>query len=135
MLCTPRAKASSGQLRRGQDCCWFYLITLIAARELAGHSTQSHLGAGVVRFPQRCVFPSSPPCAESKITIRLAGDECPASNSLEARASCGLRTWRGLDLSSFGTSQPLLRDARGILATVWKSYALVVPRVYKEATF
>lgn len=45
----------------------------------------------------------------SKITIRLTGDKCPESNSLETHTWFGLHASRGLNLSSFGTSQPLLR--------------------------
>lgn len=58
---------------------------------------------------------------------------CPASNVIETYTLFGLYACRGLYLSSFATGQSLLRDATGILAATWKSYALVMLHVYNQA--
>lgn len=69
--CTPRAMASSGQLRRGQNCCRFYLITLMAGPGLAGHSTQRHSVLAWCRvamsgLPGGASFTPNPSCAMVK---------------------------------------------------------------------
>lgn len=71
----------------------------------------------------------------SKVTIKLAGDKCLAYNGIKTPTLFGLHACRELYLSSFATGQSLLRDTKDILVTTWKSYALVVPHVYKQAKF
>lgn len=83
-----RAMASSGQLRKGESCCRFYLITLIPGLQRtfnpkAGRGTCTVQGCNV-KLPWRCEFDSKSFMGSGqKLTMKLAGDECPASNSIE----------------------------------------------------
>lgn len=135
-----RAMASSGQLRKGESCCRFYLITLIPGLQRtfnpkAGRGTCTVQGCNV-KLPWRCEFDSESFMGSGqKLTMKLAGDECPASNSIETHTFFGLYAFRKPYLSSFATRQSLLRDAKGILATTWKLYALIMLHLCNSAKF